>query len=219
MSSQSSYDGDVFINPNHQQLQSPQSTNNIRHSSAVIYSTVPRANSRIDENNNKKPPPPPPLPPSTPNTPVSTLRSQKSEISAYQRQQSTACKNEKFNNAIFKKILFFLARKSFASEPHDDMQEELKNVLALFRERRKHLEIHKTPDVFITKTSNPGECETWLRAKGFEERTVKKLNGLSGNELFKLNKSTLEEYFGAEEGRRLASQITIQKNVSGVRKL
>ena len=96
------------------------------------------------------------------------------------------------------------------------MQEELKNVLALFRDRRKHLEIHKTPDVFITQTSNPAEIEKWLRAKGFEERTVKKLNGLSGNELFGLKKHTLEDYFGIEEGRRLASQITIQKNVSGV---
>lgn len=88
ISEQSSYDGDVFIN----QQPMPHSTN-IRHSSTVVYSTVPRANSRIDENNNKKPPPPPPLPPSSsPNTPVSTLRSQKSEITAYQRQQSTACK-------------------------------------------------------------------------------------------------------------------------------
>lgn len=98
------------------------------------------------------------------------------------------------------------------------MHEELKNVLALFRDRRKHLDIHKTPDVFISHTSNPAEVETWLRAKGFEERTVKKLHGLTGNELFGLKKSTLEEYFGIEEGRRLASQITIQKNVSGVSK-
>lgn len=97
------------------------------------------------------------------------------------------------------------------------MHEELKNVLALFRDRRKHLDIHKTPDVFISQTSNPREVETWLRAKGFEERTVKKLTGMTGNELFGLKKQTLEEYFGIEDGRRLASQITIQKNVSGVR--
>jgi epidermal growth factor receptor kinase substrate 8 len=99
------------------------------------------------------------------------------------------------------------------------MQEELKNVLALFRDRRKHLDIHKTPDVFITQKSNPEEVEKWLRAKGFEDRTVKKLNGLTGNDLFTIKKQTLEEYFGVEEGRRLASQITIQKNVSGVRKI
>jgi hypothetical protein len=111
----------------------------------------------------------------------------------------------------------FLARKSIPDQ-HDDMHEELKNVLTLFRERRKHLDIHKTPDVFISQTSNPQEVELWLKAKGFDDRTVKKLKGVAGNELFALKKTTLEEYFGTEDGRRLASQITIQKNVSGVRK-
>lgn len=96
------------------------------------------------------------------------------------------------------------------------MQEELKNVLTLFRERRKVLDIVKTPEVFIQQTSNPGEVEMWLTAKGFSERTVKKLHGLTGNELFALNKKTLEDYCGVEEGKRLASQITIQRNISGV---
>jgi SAM domain (Sterile alpha motif) len=97
------------------------------------------------------------------------------------------------------------------------MQEELKNVLTLFRERRRNLDIVKTPEIFIQQTSNPVEVEKWLTAKGFSERTVKKLHGLSGNELFALKRHTLEEYCGTEEGKRLASQITIQRNVSGVR--
>lgn len=97
------------------------------------------------------------------------------------------------------------------------MQEELKNVLTLFRERRRNLEIVKTPEIFIQQTSAPHEVEKWLVAKGFSEKVVKKLKGLSGNELFALKRHTLEEYCGAEEGKRLASQITIQRNVSGVR--
>ncbi|CAG9810268.1 unnamed protein product [Chironomus riparius] len=194
-SDQSSYDGDMYTNNNHQPYH--QSTN-VNRNSSVLYSTAAlRPISRTDENNNtKKPPVPPPLPPTTPTTPYATLRSINSERD-FERQQSTA------------------SRKSTQDQQVDDMQEELKNVLALFRDRRKHLEIHKTPDVFITQTSNPAEIEKWLRAKGFEERTVKKLHGLSGNELFGLKKHTLEDYFGIEEGRRLASQITIQKNVSG----
>jgi epidermal growth factor receptor kinase substrate 8 len=99
----------------------------------------------------------------------------------------------------------------------DDMQEELKNVLTLFRERRRNLEIVKTPEIFIQQTSNPQEVEKWLLAKGFSDKTVKKLHGLSGNELFALKRHTLEEYCGPDEGKRLASQITIQRNVSGVR--
>lgn len=97
------------------------------------------------------------------------------------------------------------------------MQEELKNVLTLFRERRRNLDIVKTPEIFIQQTSSPGEVETWLVAKGFSDKTVKKLKGLTGNELFALKRNTLEEYCGPEEGKRLASQITIQRNVSGVR--
>lgn len=99
----------------------------------------------------------------------------------------------------------------------DDMQEELKNVLTLFRERRRNLDIVKTPEIFIQQTSSPAEVSTWLTAKGFNDKTVKQMKGLTGNELFALNRQTLEEYCGVEEGKRLASQITIQRNVSGVR--
>lgn len=97
------------------------------------------------------------------------------------------------------------------------MHEELKNVLTLFRERRRNLDIMKTPEIFIQQTSNPKEVEQWLDAKGFSEKTIKSLKGLTGNQIFALNKETLEDYCGAEEGRRLASQLTIQRNVSGVR--
>lgn len=96
------------------------------------------------------------------------------------------------------------------------MQEELKNVLTLFRERRRNLDIVKTPEIYIQQTSTPIEVEKWLVAKNFSDRTVKKLHGLSGNELFALKRNTLEEYCGSDEGKRLASQITIQRNVSGV---
>lgn len=97
------------------------------------------------------------------------------------------------------------------------MQEELKNVLTLFRERRRNLDILKTPEVFIHQTSNPQEVERWLEAKGFSDKTIKRLHGLTGNQIFALSKDTLEEYCGADEGKRLASQLTIQRNVSGVR--
>lgn len=99
----------------------------------------------------------------------------------------------------------------------DNMQEELKSVLTLFREKRRNWDVVKTPEVFISQTSNPEEVKKWLEAKGFSDKVVKRLNGLSGNEIFALKRHTLEEYCGAEEGRRLASQITIQRNISGVK--
>ncbi len=96
------------------------------------------------------------------------------------------------------------------------MNEELKNVLTLFREKRRVLDIVKTPEIFIQQSSSANEVEQWLKAKGFSDNVVKKLNGLDGNKLFALKRHTLEDYCGSEEGRRLASQITIQRNISGV---
>lgn len=96
------------------------------------------------------------------------------------------------------------------------MQEELKNVLTLFRERKRNWDVHKTPEVFITQKSSPAEVQNWLEAKGFSESVIKRLHGLTGNEIFALKRETLEQYCGVEDGKRLASQITIQRNISGV---
>lgn len=97
------------------------------------------------------------------------------------------------------------------------MHRELKEVLTLFKEKKRNIEIIKTPDIFITQKSNPDEVQKWLKAKGFSETAQQRLKGLTGNELFALKKETLEDYCGPEEGKRLASQITIQRSVSGVR--
>ncbi|CAO1331302.1 unnamed protein product [Diamesa serratosioi] len=108
------------------------------------------------------------------------------------------------------------SRKSSVNEPKgDDMQAELKNVLALFRENRRNYDAVKTPEIFIQQTSNPAQVQQWLKAKGFSENVTTKLHDLSGNELFALKRATLEDYCGVEEGKRLSSQITIQRNVSG----
>jgi hypothetical protein len=47
-------------------------------------------------------------------------------------------------------------------------------------------------------------------------RIRKQLNGVTGNELFSLTKSQLVKYCGKDEGHRLDSQLTVQRNVSGV---
>lgn len=96
------------------------------------------------------------------------------------------------------------------------MNDELNHVLKLYREKRNTLDIHKTPEIFIQHTSSPSEVKQWLKAKGFSEYVVGKLGYLNGSELFSLSRESLEEFCGIEEGRRLLSQITIQRNVSGV---
>lgn len=98
-----------------------------------------------------------------------------------------------------------------------DLQDELKSVLDMFREKRRNLEIVKTPEVFINQRSNPEEVQNWLAAKGFSGKTCKKLDGVSGGELFSLTKSKLEQYCGKDEGHRLDSQLHVQRSISGYR--
>ena len=50
------------------------------------------------------------------------------------------------------------------------MQEELKSVLDLMIAEETTLEIHTTPDVFITQRSSPREVKKWLIAKEFSQR-------------------------------------------------
>lgn len=93
----------------------------------------------------------------------------------------------------------------------DGVNDEL--VIALQqRQRRRDLEILKTPEIFITQNSKPREVEEWLRGKGFSDEIVKRLHTLSGEEIFGLSPHTIESYFGQRESRRLISQIVLQKN-------
>ncbi|KAG0711120.1 Epidermal growth factor receptor kinase substrate 8 [Chionoecetes opilio] len=97
----------------------------------------------------------------------------------------------------------------------DLMNAELKMVLESFRRQRPHLEIVKTPDVYVSQKSSPGEVQSWLKIKGFSPRIMKQFDGVNGDSMFSLSKSKLEEYCGDKEGLRLYSQITVQRNVSG----
>ncbi|CAG2053462.1 unnamed protein product [Timema podura] len=137
------------------------------------------------------PPPPPPLPPAdssspSPTSTMGTNRSRKSEGTLSRAQSS-----------------------------QDLMQEELKAVLTMFREKRPNVEILTTPKVYINQDSSPDEVQKWLQAKSFSQNVQNKLKGVTGNEIFLLKKEDLEKYCGSTEGRRLHSQITIQRNVSG----
>lgn len=95
------------------------------------------------------------------------------------------------------------------------INDELKFTL-MQREKRKDLEILKTPQIYINQHSSPKEVEEWLRGKGFSDVIVKKLRGLNGEELFALTPHVIEGYFGQKESRRLISQIVLQKNICEV---
>ena len=50
------------------------------------------------------------------------------------------------------------------------IQDELKSVLEVFRERDKQLDIPTTPDVYVNEFSKPEDVKKWLEAKNFSKR-------------------------------------------------
>ncbi|CAH0731740.1 unnamed protein product, partial [Brenthis ino] len=92
------------------------------------------------------------------------------------------------------------------------LHEELKAVLPQIQQRR--LDFKKTPDIFIHQKSNPDEVVAWLEAKGFSANAQKQMR-LSGHQLFALSRSQFERVLGSDEGKRLYSQVLVQRNVSG----
>ena len=50
------------------------------------------------------------------------------------------------------------------------VQDELKSVLEVFREKDKQLDIVKTPEIYISQESRPEEVRRWLKAKNFSQR-------------------------------------------------
>ncbi|CAH1644017.1 unnamed protein product [Spodoptera littoralis] len=97
---------------------------------------------------------------------------------------------------------------------NDGLQEELKLVLPAIQQRKNKLDIKKTPDIFIDQKSNPDEVAEWLEAKGFNAATQRALR-MPGHQLFALTRAQLEKALGADEGKRLYSQILVQRNISG----
>lgn len=97
-----------------------------------------------------------------------------------------------------------------------DMQDELNVVLAMFREKkRQDIDIKTYPEVYINQKSNPSEVQNWLKAKEFSTSVCHKLKSFSGHELLRLTKNQTESIGGSQEGKRLFSQINVQKSVCG----
>uniref|UniRef100_A0A1E1WVA7 SAM domain-containing protein n=2 Tax=Pectinophora gossypiella TaxID=13191 RepID=A0A1E1WVA7_PECGO len=94
------------------------------------------------------------------------------------------------------------------------LTDELKLVLPQLQQRKNKLDFKKTPDIFIHQKSNPDEVSEWLEAKGFSATAQKQLR-IPGHQLFALSRGQLETALGADEGKRLYSQILVQRNVSG----
>ncbi|XP_046836663.1 epidermal growth factor receptor kinase substrate 8-like [Vespa crabro] len=136
------------------------------------------------------PPPPPPPPP-----PV--LQTQKSTTS------TGSNKSELYRN-----------NKSFAGN-QDQVQEELKHVLNMFRQKKRSPNILEMQATVLHQYSTPREVQSWLTAKGFSDKVCKQLKDMTGAEIFNLTKRQLEQYFGPNEGEKLEKQLISSRNECG----
>ncbi|XP_013406979.1 epidermal growth factor receptor kinase substrate 8 isoform X6 [Lingula anatina] len=149
--------------------------------------------------NGARPPPPPPGPPPPP---VNGNWKQAN------RQEETKKPKPKENEE--KTIIHKAASK-------DDLHNELKNQLTKGKNRNSRPVSHGRPisAVYLTMYSTTEEVGEWLQSKNFPERVVYKLDEYDGESLFKASQAELERLIGKEQGQRLASQVLVQKNLSG----
>ncbi|KAI4478630.1 hypothetical protein M0804_011658 [Polistes exclamans] len=148
------------------------------------------------------PPPPPPPPP----LPVLTPPPQPSPV--LQTQKSTTSTSS--NKSELNKNKFFPGKSN-----QDQVHEELKYVLNMFREKKFTPNIVEMQTTVLHQYSTPREVQSWLTTKGFSDKVCKQLRDMTGAEIFNLTKRQLEQYFGPDEGGKLEQQLILSRNECG----
>ncbi|XP_016766178.1 epidermal growth factor receptor kinase substrate 8-like protein 1 isoform X3 [Apis mellifera] len=92
------------------------------------------------------------------------------------------------------------------------VQEELKQVLMIFREKKEYYGTSIDREPVLDQYSTPREVQNWLTFKGYSEKICKQLRDMAGSEIFNLTERQLEQYFGIAEGAKLFSQILLARN-------
>ncbi|XP_022256397.1 epidermal growth factor receptor kinase substrate 8-like isoform X3 [Limulus polyphemus] len=115
----------------------------------------------------------------------------------------------------------FVVKKKDVSVPrdaHDCLKKELYEHVTLGCNTNKKwgkINLNHWDGLYITAESKPVEVQEWLESKDFVPKIRDLFNGMTGKMMFKLTRSRLEEVLGNEEGGRLHSHLTVQKNISG----
>lgn len=86
----------------------------------------------------------------------------------------------------------------------------------LKKKKRVDLDIKQTPEVYIDQRSNPKDVQKWLKLKGFNDEVCKTLVEFTGALILDLSKARCNLLCGEDEGKRLYSQLQLQKNICKV---
>ncbi|XP_076347209.1 epidermal growth factor receptor kinase substrate 8-like isoform X6 [Tachypleus tridentatus] len=107
---------------------------------------------------------------------------------------------------------------SVPRDAHDRLKKELYEHVTLGYNSNKKwgkVNLNHWDGLYITAESKPAEVQEWLESKDFAPKIRNLFNEMTGKMMFKLTRSRLEEVLGNEEGGRLHSHLTVQKNISG----
>ena len=170
------------------------------------------------------PPPPPPLPPpalkeSTTSLPDARgsvghaaavlaargqLRSIQATGAAAKNLRSPPSKRESLSSALNDELKLRMSHGRGSGQPP---------VLDLASDNQKSN--GAAVAIYLSQESSEEEVQKWLVTKGFSQRVQQALQGQTGLSLFTLKQNEFIEFFGKEEGTRLDSQLTVQKNLCG----
>ncbi|XP_064635199.1 epidermal growth factor receptor kinase substrate 8-like isoform X3 [Lineus longissimus] len=138
-------------------------------------------------------PPPPPLPPIAP--PVTAPQFEKKS----KKESDKPKKPEPVN----------------ARSPKDDLHNELLQRMSMGKNRNAH-KAPKAPTLYINADSTWEEVEDWLNSKTFSQRVIGAVSGYSGIDIFNVPRNDIYDIaMNREEGHRLESLLTVQKNICG----
>ncbi|XP_076353156.1 uncharacterized protein LOC143248576 [Tachypleus tridentatus] len=141
----------------------------------------------LHQNNKVQPPTPPPLPP----TPLT----------------------QPWKPLIVKK-----RNASVPKDAHGRLKKEVTDQMTLGHSAHRKwgkVNLGHRDGLNITAKSSPAEVQEWLKSKDFSPSIRNLFDGMTGKMMFKFTRSRLEDVLGNEEGSRLHSHLTVQKNISG----
>merc|ERR1712226_1442999 len=121
------------------------------------------------------PPPPPPMmvpPPPMKSSPLDQLNAHKDKYANLSKNSSVRSRTDSVYSTM-------------------SVQDELKSVLEVFREKGKHLDIEKTPEIFVSQDSTSKEVKNWLKAKKFSQRALDQFKNIDGRKLLSLKRNEL----------------------------
>ncbi|KAK9890135.1 hypothetical protein WA026_008942 [Henosepilachna vigintioctopunctata] len=109
----------------------------------------------------------------------------------------------------------FQRTRHISEESRKSMHNELFHIFKTNTPRKNFIGAKKTKDSYIDQSSTADAVREWLIAKNFSSEICDTFKGVDGFSMFSASKEDLQKVCGEVAGKRLYSQINLQKSISG----